>query len=365
MAGTTKSIGAQGGAGSGGDSSPRFLLVGNVAGDSARQLLTRLDAGANVIHARSFSDVLQVSHESWSLVLVDHDAFGDSALHLPSQFPGCAVVALGGAGDDATMQKFLDCGFCGYLPRSYDSELMLSVLRLVRGGTRYLPHTGVRAPTAPPAAAPANIKQSLADYGLTPRQVEVLCLAAQGHTNLDIGNSLGIAEGTVKLHMRDVFRALNVENRSEAIILALRLENVNLQQMRSGETGKLDVTWLLPHMTHLHLTEGTILFHKDDVSDAAYYLGRGMVELAEIGVQLRSGDFFGEIGIFSPGQQRTCSARCTSDVELFKLDADKVKRIYYLNPQFAIYVVHLIAGRLRADQARQTISGTDQEQVSN
>jgi two-component system, NarL family, nitrate/nitrite response regulator NarL len=332
--------------------SARFLLVADTEESNASRLLRDLDAEATVAQVRTLADVLRVGRENWSLVLMEHDCFGDSAVHLPAQFPDTPVVALGSASDEATMQRFLDWGFCGYLPSSYPNDLKLQVLRLVRGGTRYRPHQeNPPHPAAPPIAEPGT-KKSLIDYGLTPRQAEVLSLATLGRTNLEIARKLGIAEGTVKLHMRDVYRALEVENRSEAIVVAMRMEKVSLQQMRSAETGQLEVSWLIPHMAHLHMGQGELLFHKDDRSDAAYYLGRGKIELVEIGVQLGAGDFFGEIGIFSPGQKRSCSAKCVTDVELFRLEADKVRRMYFLNPQFALYVVHLIAGRLRADQER-------------
>jgi len=76
------------------------------------------------------------------------------------------------------------------------------------------------------------------------------------------------------------------------------------------------------------------------------------VRLKEIKVTLQQGDLFGEIAIFSPDHRRTCTAVCESDAEVLKMTADKVKEIYYLNPQFALFIVHLIAKRLIADASR-------------
>ncbi|HEX7951648.1 MAG TPA: cyclic nucleotide-binding protein, partial [Burkholderiales bacterium] len=61
---------------------------------------------------------------------------------------------------------------------------------------------------------------------------------------------------------------------------------------------------------------------------------------------------FGEIGIFSADHKRTATAICATDVDIFTLTSDQVKRLYLLNPQFALYVVHQIAERLMADQTR-------------
>ncbi|PSJ20106.1 DNA-binding response regulator, partial [Halomonas sp. ND22Bw] len=58
---------------------------------------------------------------------------------------------------------------------------------------------------------------------LTDRQVEVLQLLSQGKPNKLIGRSLGISEGTVKIHLAAIFRALNVRNRTEAVVAAQAL----------------------------------------------------------------------------------------------------------------------------------------------
>ncbi|MEO8008093.1 MAG: cyclic nucleotide-binding domain-containing protein, partial [Betaproteobacteria bacterium] len=173
-----------------------------------------------------------------------------------------------------------------------------------------------------------------------------------GKTNLAIGKQLGITEGVVKLHMSAVFKALDVQNRSEAVLLASRLQSVTFQQIKESEGGALDLDWLLPHMTHRRVARNTILFRNGDAGAELYYLQRGTIRLEEIAVDINSGAVFGEIGIFSASHERTCTAVCATDVDLFTLTSGQVKRLYLLNPQFALYVVHLIAKRLMADRSR-------------
>ena len=134
--------------------------------------------------------------------------------------------------------------------------------------------------------------------------------------------------------------------------MASRLQSVTFRQIREAEGGTLDLDWLLPHMTHRRVPRNTILFSKGDPGAELCYLQRGTIRLEEIGVDVNSSAVFGEIGIFSPSHERTCTARCVTDVDLFTLTSDQVKRLYLLNPQFALYVVHLIAKRLMADQSR-------------
>jgi len=105
-------------------------------------------------------------------------------------------------------------------------------------------------------------------------------------------------------------------------------------------------------MTYQRMAPKTVLFRQGEAGGELYYLQRGTISLPEIGVELTNGTMFGEIGIFAPSHKRTTSAHCATEVEVFKLTSDQVKRLYLLNPQFALYVVHLIAKRLMADQAR-------------
>lgn len=190
------------------------------------------------------------------------------------------------------------------------------------------------------------------DLGLTDRQEEVLALACEAKTNLAIGKKLGITEGVVKLHMTAVLKALKVQNRAEAILLASRLKSINMRQVRQAEGGKLELDWLIGHMTHLHLPKGTVLFRMGDSGSELFYLQRGKILLEEIGSEMTDGTIFGEISVFSQDHTRTCSAICASDVDLFKLTGDQAKRLFLLTPQFALFIVHLLVARLMNDRAR-------------
>jgi CRP-like cAMP-binding protein len=105
-------------------------------------------------------------------------------------------------------------------------------------------------------------------------------------------------------------------------------------------------------MSHRRAQRGSTLFRKGDAGAELWYLQRGTIHLEEIGMEVSSGAVFGEIGIFSPSHERTCTAMCATDVDLFTLTSEQVKRLYLLNPRFALYLVHLIAKRLMADRSR-------------
>jgi two-component system NarL family response regulator len=87
----------------------------------------------------------------------------------------------------------------------------VSTIRLVHGGGTYLPPS-VQAILATRPAGP----------GLTPREHEVLTLIVRGYGNKQIAHELGIAEYTVKNHVKNILDKLGVQDRTEAATAALR-----------------------------------------------------------------------------------------------------------------------------------------------
>jgi CRP-like cAMP-binding protein len=105
-------------------------------------------------------------------------------------------------------------------------------------------------------------------------------------------------------------------------------------------------------MSVQRLKQGATLFRKGDAGRELFLVQRGTVRLKEIKESVEAGELFGEIALFTPDHRRTCTAVCDTDVELMKMTADKVKEIYYLNPQFGLFIIHLVAKRLIADASR-------------
>jgi two-component system, NarL family, nitrate/nitrite response regulator NarL len=193
---------------------------------------------------------------------------------------------------------------------------------------------------------------SVKDYGLTQVEAEVLALTAQGLSNYEVAQRRGSSEGTVKVHMNRIFTKLKVRSRCEAIAFYLQLNNVDPEELRRAQAGHMDMKWLLSTMTHERHPKGTVLFRSGDVGDKIYYLQRGIVALKEIGVDMEPHALFGEIGVFAPEHRRTCTALCKTHVDLFTLTFEEVRRCYFLNPQFAFYVMYLVTQRLMADRDR-------------
>ena len=344
-----------------------FLLVCSpgLAEDGLTACLRRLDPECEVACAESGAGGFHVGRGAApSLVLVDLDAPQMDRTAVIRRYvtglPGVPVVALGSATDDAVIDAVLRAGAVAYIPRLYTENQMLHVLRLTLDGAGHRPHfPGQRTvsdaegdlPT-PVAARSTEDKPAARGHRLTPKQVEVLSLAADGLSNKQIAARLQITEGTAKLHMSAIYEKLNVNRRGKAIVLARRMDEVRSQQVRQAERGAQVLDWLLPHVTHRHLRSGDVIFRKGEPGSELYYIQRGTVSLEEIGVEMGAREILGEIGVFSPEHRRTGTARCRTEVDLFCLGSDQVKSIYYLNPQFALHMIHLIAQRLLADRER-------------
>ncbi len=295
------------------------------------------------------------------IAIVDVDvperSTGPALEHLVRDHRGCPVVALSAATDAASIERALSAGACGYLPKSYTDEQVELVLRLVLTGAGYRPVPAVAIAGQEPAApivvplAPETAQPGAPPDGrLTPKQIEVLAYAGAGLSNKQIAAKLGISLGTTKLHMTAILRKLNVERRSEAIVLARRMAEVQQRQVQQGQRGDLVLDSLLPHVSHRRMRAGEVIFRKGDPGRELFYLQRGEVLLEEIGVEMTRGEIFGEIGVFAPEHARTCTARCKTDCELFCLDSEQVKNIYYQNPQFALRIVTLLAQRMVAER---------------
>ena len=206
--------------------------------EAVKSKLSELGPDVEFVLAMNTRELLEAASDALDLALVDlhmPGAVGQSHLEeLRRLYPALPVIVLSGYEDPAIMRAALEHGALGFIPKAYSPDVMLSAVRLVLSGGVYVPPMLLHA--APPGAAvtaPAPLGGNPADAGaptlaalrrmLTERQVEVLQLLSQGKPNKLIGRALGISEGTVKIHLAAIFRALNVRNRTEAVIAAQSL----------------------------------------------------------------------------------------------------------------------------------------------
>jgi DNA-binding NarL/FixJ family response regulator len=131
--------------------------------------------------------------------------------------PRTPIMVLSASEEAADLFGALESGASGYLPKSAPAPVILEALRLVLAGGVYVPRELVSGGGKPLAQPPAA-----RDRGgvLTPRQREVLALIADGHSNKEIAYRIGTSEGTVKVHITAIMRALGVRNRVQLLLAA-------------------------------------------------------------------------------------------------------------------------------------------------
>ena len=154
------------------------------------------------------------AHPDLDLLLVDLRMPGASGLDtirtLRARAPQVPLVVVTADEDPAQVAALLALGVSGYVPKSEPPAVIVSAVRLVLAGGTYVP----------PRLLSSSAGAGDGTPDLTPRQVEVLRLLAQGLPNKSIANALGVSEGTVKVHLIAVFRALNVRNGTAAVLAA-------------------------------------------------------------------------------------------------------------------------------------------------
>ena len=139
------------------------------------------------------------------------------------QFPEVPVVIVSGSDELSDVQQMLGAGAAGFIHKATAPTVMLSALRLVLAGGVYVPpHVMRQEPlkSSGPASTPGRMGW---EGKLTGRQMEVLRLLALGKPNKLIARELDLSEGTVKIHLSAIFRILDVNNRTEAVLAAQQL----------------------------------------------------------------------------------------------------------------------------------------------
>ncbi len=136
--------------------------------------------------------------------------------------PSVRVIALTASLDEARMMGVLRAGAAGYVRKDAEPEMLLAAVRAVAAGKTFIDPSVARQ--VMDAGAPAD--------ELTARESEVLRRLAQGRSNKEIGDALCISEETVKSHVAKVLAKLQVENRAQAIVQALKRGLVTLEELQ-------------------------------------------------------------------------------------------------------------------------------------
>lgn len=134
--------------------------------------------------------------------------------HIHMLLPSTPIIILSAVFDKEIVQKTMDIGVSGYIPKTSPNAVIISALNLVMAGGMYIP---------PELLSNQPEQSAEASHILTPRQIDVIRAVAEGKSNKQIAYELGLSEGTVKLHVTAILKLLNVNNRTGAVREAERL----------------------------------------------------------------------------------------------------------------------------------------------
>lgn len=192
-----------------------------------KQLLVDILHAEDVREAETLDQALEMltNDGAGDLVLLDLRMPGMSGVEalsaLRDGFPDAKVAVVSAWEDRADILAALGAGVHGYIPKSLPSAEIAAAIRSILDGRIYVPPSVGRRESAqgrPEASsAAASSSSGLGQDKLTSRQKEVLSELLKGQASKEIARTLDIAEGTVKIHLAAIYRALNVRTRAEAI----------------------------------------------------------------------------------------------------------------------------------------------------
>lgn len=193
-------------------------------------ILKDLDDNISLTLAHSYTDIFQIleNNQDFDLILSDlampGATWNDGIKHIQENAPHIPIIIISAVFDKKIIDKTLEIGVSGYIQKSSSNEEIKNAISMVLSGGIYIPN----------ALIDEDIENllSISDHNssnnneddniLTPRQLEVINLIAIGYSNKQIAHDMGISEGTVKIYITELFKRLNVFNRTSAIVEATK-----------------------------------------------------------------------------------------------------------------------------------------------
>jgi len=191
---------------------------------------------AKIVCAKDYSEIFSIiaKHHDFNLIITDlampgaHWLDGLKAIH--DQLPETPIIILSAVFDNDIIRQTINLGAAGYISKTSSNEVILSAVNLVLSGGIYVPPELLRNTPQEEFDMLKQLESTSIDRAdnekvniLSPRQIEVLHLIAQGKSNKQIAFELGLTEGTVKLHITAILKILNVYNRTGAVAAATHL----------------------------------------------------------------------------------------------------------------------------------------------
>lgn len=180
-----------------------------------------------LLESQDLEHTLQVlqANADLDLLLLDLHMPGSGDLYglirIRSDFPDLPVAVISGNDDVAVIAKVLQAGALGFIPKTSEPRVFANAINAILAGNIWLPaylQDAVNAQPKPDLAMAQRVAE------LTPQQYKVLCYLHEGLLNKQIAYELEISEATVKAHITAIFRKLQINNRTQAVLIASELK---------------------------------------------------------------------------------------------------------------------------------------------
>ena len=119
-----------------------------------------------------------------------------------------------------------------------------------------------------------------------------------------------------------------------------------IKKVRGAASSDLSMDWLEPFMTRRKYRKGDILFRKGELANEMFLAVEGKYLVSELNIELQPGQIFGELGLLTSGSHRTGSVECSESGHVLTINYDRVRELYFENPEFGFYFLRLIGERL-------------------
>ena len=196
------------------------------------QLLLSLDAKTTITSASSLSELNNADQNpnAIDLVLLDYHIPGanpvENIRNVRTSFPKSKTVLVSAETNSDAIVTAIDLGVSGFIPKRAEPNVLIAALQLVMVGGVYLPDE-VTAHYQSLALDPQHtVLPKSPTIALTLRQEEVLRLAVNGLSNIQICEELTVTIDTVKAHLSNAYRALGVHSRTQAVIACHEFEGI-------------------------------------------------------------------------------------------------------------------------------------------
>ncbi len=208
---------------------PKFLIADDhpLFRDALIAALQPLFKPVTIVQADNLQSTVQAleSNPDIDLVMLDlnmpdcDNFYG--LIHVTQEFSTVPVVVISANEAHSVIAKAMNLGAKGFIPKSTPSAIMAQALSQIMQGKTWVPD-GLKVELSKHNAT-SDLAQLVGE--LTPKQFKVLKLLQNGLLNKQIAFDLDITEATVKAHISAIFRKLNVQTRTQAVLL---LNNLNI-----------------------------------------------------------------------------------------------------------------------------------------